>query len=41
MCWPSVTEASVGIIRSYFADMTNDEFFHYYKENCQIEEYEL
>ena len=29
------------IIRSYFADMTNDEFFHYYKENCQIEEYEL
>ena len=29
------------IIRSYFSDMTNDEFFHYYKENCQIEEYEL
>ena len=29
------------IIRSYFADMTNDEFFHYYKENCQIEEYEV
>ena len=29
------------IIRSYFADMTNDEFFNYYKENCQIEEYEL
>lgn len=29
------------IIRSYFTDMTNDEFFHYYKENCQLEEYDL
>lgn len=29
------------IIRTYFTDMTNDEFFHYYKENCQIEEYNL
>lgn len=29
------------IIRTYFIDMTNDEFFNYTLENGKIEEYEL
>lgn len=29
------------IIRTYFKDMTNDEFFHYALGNCKLEEYEL
>lgn len=29
------------IIRTYFVDMTNDDFFNYTLENCKLEEYEL
>lgn len=29
------------IIRTYFQDMTNDEFFDYTLENGKLEEYEL
>lgn len=29
------------IIRTYFKDMTNEEFFHYTLENGKLEEYEL
>ena len=29
------------IIRTYFQDMTNDEFFDYTLENGKVEEYEL
>ena len=29
------------IIRTYFTDMTNDEFFHYTLENAKYEEYEV
>ena len=29
------------IIRTYFTDMTNEEFFHYTLENAKCEEYEL
>lgn len=28
------------VIRSYFTDMTNDEFFHYRPDNAAMEEYE-
>ncbi len=27
------------VIRSYFVDMTNDDFFDYHLENCALEEY--
>ncbi len=29
------------VLRTYFVDMTNDEFFHYAMENAGLEEYEL
>ena len=29
------------IIRTYFIDMSNDEFFNYTLENGKLEEYEL
>lgn len=29
------------LIRTYFEDMTNDEFFHYCEENANIREYSL
>ena len=29
------------VIRSYFVDMSNEEFFHYSMENCQLAEYEI
>ncbi len=29
------------VIRTYFCDMTNEEFFHYSMENATYEEYEL
>lgn len=29
------------IIKTYFEDMTNDEFFYYSSENCSLEEYEI
>ncbi len=29
------------IIKSYFADMTNEEFFRYTLPNCEIEKYQL
>ena len=29
------------IIRTYFTDMTNEEFFHYTLENAKCEKYEL
>lgn len=29
------------IIRTYFTDMTNEEFFHYTLENAKCEEYEF
>jgi len=29
------------VIRTYFEDMTNDEYFHYSEENAAIREYEL
>lgn len=29
------------VIRTYFTDMTNDQYFNYSAENCQLEEYEL
>lgn len=29
------------IIRTYFTDMTNEEFFHYTLENAKCEEYEM
>ncbi len=27
------------VLRTYFVDMTNDEFFHYALDNCGLEEY--
>lgn len=27
------------VLRTYFQDMTNEEFFHYSLENCKLEEY--
>lgn len=29
------------VIRTYFEDMTNDEYFHYSEENAAVREYEL
>lgn len=29
------------VLRTYFVDMTNDEFFHYAMDNAGLEEYEL
>lgn len=29
------------VIHSYFADMTNEEFYNYRLENCELQEYEL
>ena len=29
------------VLRTYFVDMTNDEFFHYSPGNCDMQEYEL
>lgn len=29
------------IIKTYFSDMTNEEFFHYTLKNCQLEEYHI
>ena len=29
------------VIRTYFKDMSNEEFFNYSPENCTVEEYEL
>lgn len=29
------------VIRTYFMDMTNDEYFNYSADNCQLEEYDL
>ena len=29
------------IIKTYFEDMTNDEFFYYSSDNCSLEEYEI
>ncbi len=29
------------VIRTYFEDMTNDEYFHYSEENANVREYEL
>lgn len=29
------------VINTYFRDMTNDEFFNYTLDNCDIEEYEI
>ena len=29
------------IIKTYFSDMTNEEFFHYTLKNCKLEEYHI
>ena len=29
------------IIKTYFCDMTNEEFFHYTLPNCKLEEYHI
>lgn len=29
------------VIRTYFEDMTNEQYFHYCEENANIREYEL
>ena len=37
-----VCHGAVGrVIRSYFVDMTNEQFFGYLAENCELVEYEL
>ena len=29
------------ILKTYFSDMTNEEFFHYTLQNCKLEEYHI
>lgn len=29
------------VIKTYFSDMTNEEFFHYTLQNCKLEEYHI
>ena len=29
------------VLNTYFEDMTNEEFFHYSPDNCELKEYEL